>query len=99
MRQFEMPGERAGDCAFAARRRPIDGDDNGAACRSVAGAVVAHKRGALTGLKAYGKAPAACRRPTADAADKPTAKLEFFDHGEARVGHQAHLSQMRDPFL
>ena len=51
---------------------------------------------ALTGAYAYGKA----RRRTPGAARRPTTFYWRLDpHGEARMGHQAHLPQVLDPLL
>src|SRR3954462_5531633 len=54
------------------------------------------KRRALTGPYRYGKAPRERRRQAAAAIEF---ELEKPKHGEARMGHQAHLPQVLDPLL
>src|SRR5687768_146821 len=57
------------------------------------------KRCALTGLQAYGKAPAArCRAAFEELPDR-TRNWSETHHGEARMGRQAHLPQVLDPLL
>ena len=99
VRQVEMLGQRPGDRPLAARRRAVDRDQDPLR-RGARVSECSVKRRALTGGHAYGKAPPAQFRRSADGPAGPhLEKLETNFHGEARMGHQAHLPQVLDPLL